>query len=135
MAGAAKGRPWSHWTRRALLGLITLLALVATVVTFLLGTGAGGRLALTLVQGFLPDDLEVEVEEFSGRLIDRFELRGVRFEIPTLAVEAGRVAVDWSVIRLLARRIDVQSAVVERVDVELLTPPTDSTAPLLTSCP
>ena len=115
MTGAAKVRPWSRGMRRVLLGLITLLILAATFITFLLGTGAGGRLALGLARGFLPDDLHLEVEDFSGRLIDRFELRGVSFVIPTLAVEVSRVAVDWNAIRLLARRIDVQSAVVEQV--------------------
>ena len=115
--------------RRVLLGLITLLILAATFITFLLGTGAGGRLALGLARGFFPDDLHLEVEDFSGRLIDRFELRGVSFVIPTLAVEVSRVAVDWNAIGLLARRIDVQSAVVEQVQVELLAPPSDSAAP------
>ena len=53
MAGSTTGRAWARWLRRALLGLIALLVLAATLVALLLGTSTGGRLALTLVQGFL----------------------------------------------------------------------------------
>ena len=81
-----------RWLIRIGIGLLVLVLLLAGLAAWLVGTTSGGRAALSIADGFLPDSVSVSYASFEGRLINRFELRGVRFAIPTLAVEAGHVA-------------------------------------------
>jgi len=127
MTERAVGRRWTRWVRRLILGLAVLLLLVVGFAAFLVGTTSGGRLALALAEGVLPDGLEVEVGGFSGRLIDTFELRDVDLRLPTVEIAAGRVAVDWHATGLLRKRVHVRVATVEGLDVRLLEGTADST--------
>lgn len=129
MSGRVLGPAWGRWGRRLALALITLAVVSSAAAAFLLGTGTGGRLALSLAERLLPPDVRLEVSEFSGRLIDRFELRGVTVQLPAARFDVGRVAVDWSARALLSRSLVVQRAEIERVDARLSTPAADSAAP------
>jgi autotransporter translocation and assembly factor TamB len=117
----------SRWTRRLSGGLGVFLLLVLGFGAWLVGTTAGGRVALSLAPGFLPDDLELEVEEFSGRLINRFELAGLDLRLPTIELSADRVEIDWRATGMLLRkRIHAYGAVVDGLDVRLLDGGADS---------
>jgi len=118
----------SRWTRRLSGGLGVFLLLVVGFVAWLVGTTAGGRVALSLVPGFLPDDLGLEVGEFSGRLWDRFELEGLNLRLPEIEFEADRVAIDWRASGMLRRRIHAYGVVVDGLNVRLIEPTPDSTA-------
>ena len=118
----------SRWTRRLSGGLGVFLLLVVGFVAWLVGTTAGGRVALSLVPGFLPDDLGLEVGEFSGRLWDRFEVEGLDLRLPTIQFEADRVAIDWRAAGMLRKRIHADGVVVDGLDVRLMEPATDSSA-------
>jgi autotransporter translocation and assembly factor TamB len=127
MAKRAQGRRWKRWPRRLLLGLTVLLLLLLAFAAFLVGTTPGGRMALSLAQGFLPDDLSVEVAGFDGRLIDRFDLLGVEMRLPAVEIAADRVVVDWRPRGLLRKQVLVNAALVDGVDVRIVEAPTDST--------
>ena len=83
MASKKPRRRWLHWTRRIVVGLLILFLVLAGIAAFLVGTAPGGRIALSVAEGFLPEDMTADIESFDGRLIDRFELRGVTVRIPT----------------------------------------------------
>jgi autotransporter translocation and assembly factor TamB len=118
----------SRWTRRLSGGLGVFLLLVAGFGAWLVGTTAGGRAALSLAAGFLPDDLEFEVEEFSGRLFNRFELAGLDLRLPTIEFSADRVAIDWRATGMLRKRIHAYGLVVDGLDVRLIEGGADSAA-------
>ncbi|MBT8405335.1 MAG: hypothetical protein KJP18_15850, partial [Gemmatimonadetes bacterium] len=126
MARAAKGKRWGRWVRGLVVGVLTLLIVLTAAAAFLVGTTPGGRLALSVAESFLPEDLSIDVQDFSGRLFGRFEFHGIRFETPSIRLAARRMALDWKGIRLLAGRINVRTADLEGVEVTLLTPPPDS---------
>ena len=119
MAERAIERESTPWLRRIFAGLAVLVLLVIVFAAFLFGTSPGGRLALSLAARLLPQDVEVHVDAFSGRLIDRFELRGVDLRLPAAAVAVSRVTVDWQGGGLLRRRVHVDEATVEGVVVRL----------------
>jgi len=101
-------------------GLAFFLLLAAGGVAFVTGTTAGGRLVVSFITHRLPEPLQVEVGDFSGRLADRFELRSVRLSLPEAEVAADRVAIDWRLAGLLRRRAHARSIRVEGVDVRLM---------------
>ncbi len=118
-------RPERRWLRRAgRIGIVLLAALLALggTAAFLVGTTAGGRIALSIADGFLPDDVVVEYDTFDGRLINRFELRGVILRIPTLEAEADRVAVDWIGRGILNRRVHVRTLVADGLELRSTEP-------------
>ena len=54
-----RSRPrWSRWLRRLARGLALLVLLLLGFVLWLVGTTSGGRLALSVLPGFLPDNPE-----------------------------------------------------------------------------
>ncbi len=85
-------------------------------------------MVLSVARGFLPDDLHAEMGEFSGRLIDRFELRGVELSLPGAEVAVRRVTVDWRGSGLLRKRVHVNAATVEGMVVRLPEGKEDSAA-------
>ncbi len=118
----------SRWLGRLSGGFGVFLLLVVGFVAWLTGTTAGGRVALSLVPGFLPDDLGLEVGAFSGRLWDRFEVEGLNLRLPEIEFEADRVAIDWRASGMLRRRIHAHGVVVDGLNVRLIEPTPDSTA-------
>jgi autotransporter translocation and assembly factor TamB len=111
---------WLGWTRR-LVGVTAIMLLLPTsFAAYLVGTTGGGRLALSLAERFLPEQAEVEVGRFSGRLVDRFELSAVRLRLPNLEATADRVSLEWGAAGLLRKRVHVKALIVDGVDVRLL---------------
>ena len=111
---------------RIVVALLVLLLALAGLVAFLVGTTAGGRITLAFAEGFLPDEMTAEIETFDGRLIDRFELQGVTFRMPTIEAEADRITVDWRGSGILQKKVHVRSLVAEGLDMRLIEPGTDS---------
>jgi len=128
MVGRTKGRRVVRWVRRLLLALGVLLLAALGFAAFLVGTTSGGRVALSLAGGVLSDGLEVGFGGFSGRLIDRFELRGVSLRLPAIEIAADRVVVEWRAAGLLRKQVHVNAATVEGVDVRLLDAPPEPAA-------
>jgi len=119
-------RRWLRWTRRVAAGLLVLLLALAGIAAFLVGTTAGGRIALSVAEGFLPDDMMADYQRFDGRLIDRFELQGVTFRIPTIEAEVDRITVHWRGSGILQKRVRVRSLVAEGLDLRVVDPEPDS---------
>jgi autotransporter translocation and assembly factor TamB len=90
---------------------------------WLVGTTSGGRLALSVLPGFLPETVEIEAGEFSGRLIDRFAMDGFALRLPTLELEAERVEFDWRAAGILRKRLHAYRVAVESLDVRLIEAP------------
>ena len=126
MAGRAERSRRPRWLRRSFQALGALLLAVAGFITFVLGTTAGGRMALSLAPGFLPEDLGFETAEFSGRLFDRFEIQGVNLRLPTMELAAQRVAIDWRASRMLRGKIRAHSVGIEGLNVRLIEGSPDS---------
>lgn len=126
MASKKPRRRWLRWTRRIVVGLLLLFLVLAGIAAFLVGTAPGGRIVLSLAEGFLPDEMTADIESFDGRLIDRFELRGVTVRIPTLEAEAERITVDWRSRGILQQKVHVRSLVAEGLDLRLVEPEPDS---------
>jgi len=108
------------------IALLVLLLVLAGLVAFLVGTTAGGRIVLSVAEGFLPDEITAEIETFDGRLIDRFELQGVTFRVPTFEAEADRITVHWKGRGILQKKVHVRSLVVEGLDMRVIEPGPDS---------
>jgi autotransporter translocation and assembly factor TamB len=117
----------SRWLRRLFGSLALLLLLVLAFAAFLIGTAPGGRVALTLAEVFLPEDMELEVGEFSGRLFDRFELAGLDLRLPTMEFAADRVAIDWRATGVLRKQVHANFVAVDGLDVRLIERTADST--------
>ncbi len=116
-----RSRPrWSRWLRRLARGLALLVLLLLGFVLWLVGTTSGGRLALSVLPGFLPETVEIEAGEFSGRLIDRFAMDGFALRLPTLELEAERVEFDWRAAGILRKRLHAYRVAVESLDVRLI---------------
>ena len=117
---------WSRWLRRLGVGLAVVLFLVAGLAAWLFGTTSGGRLALSMVHGFLPETLEIEVGEFSGRLIDRFAIDGFALRMPTLALDADRVEIHWRASGILRKKVHAYRLVADSLDIRLVESSRDS---------
>lgn len=105
-----------------LASLLALLLILGGLAAFLVGTTAGGRIVLSVAEGYLPDDVRVEFESFDGRLIDAFELRAVTVRVPTLEARAERVHVTWLGRGLLRRQVHVRTLVAESLELMLIEP-------------
>jgi autotransporter translocation and assembly factor TamB len=112
--------------RRLLAGFVTILLVTAGFVAFVLGTTAGGRLALLVVPGFLPDELELEVREFSGRLFDRFTVEGLDLRLPTIEFASERVEIDWRSTGMLRGKLHAYSVAVDGLEVRIIESVADS---------
>jgi autotransporter translocation and assembly factor TamB len=122
-----RSRPrWSRWLRRLAGALALIVLLLIGFAAWLVGTTSGGRLALSMAPGFLPETLEIEAGEFSGRLIDRFTIDGFALRLPTLELEADRVEIDWRGTGILRKRVHANRVAVESLDVRLVESSADS---------
>ena len=117
---------WLRWTRRLVGVTAVMLLLPASFAAYLVGTTGGGRLALSLAERFLPEQAEVEVGRFSGRLVDRFELSAVRLRMANLEATVDRVSLEWRAAGLLRKRIHARALTVDGLDVRLLGSTADS---------
>lgn len=75
---------------------------------------------LSLATRLLPDAVQVTVGDFSGRLVNRFELDAVHVRIPEAEMTVERVSVEWRLADLLRRRVHARSVRIERVSVQWL---------------
>jgi autotransporter translocation and assembly factor TamB len=122
-----RSRPrWSRWLRRLAGAFALVVLLLIGFAAWLVGTTSGGRLALSMAPGFLPETLEIEAGEFSGRLIDRFAIEGFVLRTPTLELEAERVEIHWRGTGILRKRIHAYRVAVETLDVRLVEADPDS---------
>ncbi|MCL7959537.1 MAG: translocation/assembly module TamB domain-containing protein [marine benthic group bacterium] len=128
MAGnTVRSRPrWSRWLRRLAGALALVVLLLLGFAAWLVGTTSGGRLALSMAPGFLPETLEIEAGEFSGRLIGKFAIDGFALRLPTLELEADRVEIDWRGAGIVRKRIHADRVAVENLDVRLVEAEPDS---------
>ncbi|MCL7984216.1 MAG: translocation/assembly module TamB domain-containing protein [marine benthic group bacterium] len=111
---------WLRWTGIGLLGLALVLVGIGA---YLVGTTPGGRTVLSLAEGFLPDDLAVEVDSFEGRLIDRFSLEGVHVDHPAVEADVDRVELDWRGLGIIRRKAHIRSLVIDGAEIRLKEPP------------
>ena len=122
-----RSRPrWSRWLRRLAGALALVVILLTGFAAWLVGTTSGGRLALSMAPGFLPETLEIEAGEFSGRLIDRFTIDGFALRLPTLELEADRVEIHWRGTGIVRKRLHAYRVAVESLDVRLVEAEADS---------
>ena len=83
----------------------------------LLSTQPGLRLVWRFVEPRLPETMAVE--KISGRLVGPMRLVGLRFEGEGLEVEVATIQVDWDILPLLRRRLDVHALEIGSVAVLL----------------
>lgn len=100
-----------------LFAAITLLAVLAGVLGWALGSTAGLRFTLARVLPLLPADIEIGVVE--GRLWGPLALHDVQVAAPGLEFTATRLALDWKPAALVARTLHVRELAVDSPHVVL----------------
>ena len=115
------------WFKRIAIGFAALLLIVAALLWWLLGTGAGLRFALTRAQAATNGALRVQ--QANGRLIGPLDLAGVRYDDGKgTVVKVAKVHLDLRVWPLLAKRLHVLALDVDGVDVALPRPTDEATS-------
>jgi autotransporter translocation and assembly factor TamB len=124
---AVRSRPrWSRWLRRLGVGLALVVLLAIGFAAWLVGTTSGGRVALSMLPGFLPETVEIEVGEFSGRLVSRFAIDDFALRLPTLELDADRVVIDWRASGILRKKMHAYSMVADSLNIRLIESAQDS---------
>jgi translocation and assembly module TamB len=115
------------WFKRIAIAFAALLLIVAALLWWLLGTGAGLRFALTRAQA--ATDGALHVQQAHGRLIGPLDLAGVRYDDGKGTVmKVAKAHLDLRVWPLLAKRLHVLALDVDGVDVALPRPTDDATS-------
>ena len=113
------------WLRRFAIAFAVLLLVVAAVLWWLLGTGAGLRFALARAQAAMGDALQVQ--QAHGRLIGPLDLAGVRYDDGQgTVVKVAKVHLDLRFWPLLAKRVHVRALEADGIDVALPKPAADN---------
>jgi translocation and assembly module TamB len=113
------------WFKRISIAFAALLLIVAALLWWLLGTGAGLRFALARAQA--ATDGALHVQQARGRLIGPLQLAGIRYDDGKGTVATVATAqLDLRFWPLLAKRVHVLALNVDGVQVAL--PKTDETA-------
>ncbi|MHB1059532.1 MAG: translocation/assembly module TamB domain-containing protein [Rhodanobacter sp.] len=115
------------WFKRIAIAFAALLLVVAALLWWLLGTGAGLRFALARAQS--ATDGALQVQQARGRLVGPLDLAGVRYDDGkgTVATVA-KAHLDLQFWPLLARRVHVIAMNVDGVEVALPKPVEDDDA-------
>ena len=115
------------WFKRIAIAFAALLLIVAALLWWLLGTGAGLRFALTRAQA--ATDGALRVQQAQGRLIGPLDLAGVRYDDGKgTVVKVAKAHLDLRVWPLLAKRLHVLALDVDGVDVALPRPTDEATS-------
>ncbi len=113
---AGRLRPLRVLGQALLLTLVVGVALISSLV----GTTAGGRLALRAALSFA--ELPVAFDRFDGRLAGFFSLSGVSARLQGVTATVERLQVSWRPVSLLRRELDVIS--LDATGVSLVLEPT-----------
>ena len=115
------------WVKRIAIVLAGLLLIVAALLWWLLGTGAGLRFALARAQSATHGALQVQ--QARGQLIGPLDLAGVRYDDGKgTVVSVAKLHLDLRFWPLLARRVHVLALDADGVDVSLPLPSPKSSA-------
>ncbi|CAM5347968.1 translocation/assembly module TamB domain-containing protein [Rhodanobacter lindaniclasticus] len=110
------------WLKRTAIAFAALLLIVAALLWWLLGTGAGLRFALARAQA--ATDGALQVQQAQGRLLGPLQLAGLRYDDGQgTVVDVAQARLDLRFWPLLAKRVHVTSLEVEGVALAL-PPPT-----------
>ena len=105
---------------RWLLGtLLSLLLLVLLLLAFVLGTQAGLRTAIAVVEDLAPGMLSVE--EVQGRVLGELRIADLSLSLPGLDVDVGHLHLDWSPAALFGGTLRIQA--LEAADVDIVKAP------------
>lgn len=111
-------RPRRRWLRAIGIGALVFVVLLASVLGWLLCTGAGLRFALAQAQNFTHGALQVQQAE--GKLIGPIDIALLRYDDGKgTDVAITHTHLEWNVASLLYKRLHVIDLRVERVDVAL----------------
>ncbi len=113
------------WLKRIGLGAAAVLAVLIGGCCFLLGSESGARFLVSQLEKQLDGQLQVGTVE--GRLLDRLELRDVRFSFPFGRGGFSRFVLDWKTTDLLHLQLHILEIAADDISYTLL--PTESEAP------
>jgi translocation and assembly module TamB len=102
-----------------------LLTTVILLLVFVLGTQAGLRTLLAIVEDFAPD--MIDVARVEGRVLGRLELDGFALRLPGLDASVGALVLDWSPGALFGATLRVSELTAS--DVVVLTEPAPKDKP------
>ncbi|MBN2886211.1 MAG: translocation/assembly module TamB domain-containing protein [Chromatiaceae bacterium] len=114
--------------RAVLLALLAAVALLFGLLTYALGTQAGLRQGLSLLDRLAPGMLHLESVE--GRLLGPLRLEGVALRLGELAIDIEEAELIWSPHRLLDATLAIRRLALEGVSVRLAPAAAPDTAPL-----
>lgn len=103
--------------KRVAVILLACVAATAIAGTALLCTETGFKALVRGAQMLAPGELSVGAVH--GRLLDRFELKGVRYTDDSGSIFLGRVAVAWRFSALLDKKVEIISLQASDVAIEL----------------
>lgn len=107
--------------RRILVALALLLVLLPLILLgWLLGSGSGRDLSLAQVIARLPDGA-LTIGSAEGRLAGPLVLHDLRYHVDGVEISARRVALQYGLPALVARRLRLQSVTID--DLEIALPP------------
>lgn len=104
--------------RTLLLGLALLVLLPLLALGWLLGSGSGRDLSVAQLVARLPDGA-LSIGSTEGRLAGPLVLRDVRYRADGVEISASRVALQYGLPALVARRLRLQSAIVDELLITL----------------
>lgn len=104
--------------KRAVVGLVLLVILLALAVYWLLFTGSGLRAGVEIGRSFLPDT--VTFDSLEGELAGQLHMQGVTINTESAVVEFATLTIDWSPNLLRERLLRLDSLQLNDVNIRLL---------------
>ncbi|HET8942357.1 MAG TPA: translocation/assembly module TamB domain-containing protein [Rudaea sp.] len=124
------------WTKRIVIAIVIVLALIGVFAWWLLGSESGARFALARAEAAL--DSKLSVAQLQGKLSSPLQLHDVRYLDPESGIEIRiqNLKLEYSLYGLISRSLHVRNLEIDGVDVRmhtLATPPVSHPSPSVQS--
>ncbi len=110
-----KSRSGRHWLWKVVIGVIALMIALVLIVTWMINTVPGLRVAASLAERFAGGVLTVE--GLDGPLSGPFKIAKLHFESATQRLDATDIAVDWQSRATFSRKIVIDSLRIGNVTI------------------
>ena len=119
---------WMKWLKWTSISILLILVLIVAILSWVLGTQSGLHFALNTATRFVP---ELTIESIDGDIND-LTLSGVKYQMPGVDVNAGKLHLAARLKCLTSRELCIDALTTDNVTVNIDTtqfPPSEETPP------
>src|ERR1700753_4333260 len=109
-------------------GLAGLVVLISIALAFLIGTQGGTRFLFKRLDALMPGTFDVQ--SVDGRIDSPLTLHGVVYKKPGMEIRIDRLYLEWRLLALLSRRVDVGRLYADGVHILQTPQPAQQPSPL-----